>query len=72
MISDPQLKKLGTMMSRAGITDRTQRLNYCIELIGRPITTSKALTMAEASLVIDTLTAAETEPHGENPDGGTA
>lgn len=69
MISDPQLKKLGTMMTRARITDRQARLDYCIELIQRPITTSKALTQAEAHMVIESLEAAEADSHNENPEG---
>lgn len=65
---NPQ-SKLGKAMfaalGEAGITDKTDRLDFCSATIGRTVTTSKELTDADASLIIDAcqaLIAAEADP----------
>lgn len=68
-ISDPQLKKIMTLMNRAGIVEREERLAYCASIAGRPLESSKDLTQAEAGTVIETLEAGLDEPHDE---GGPA
>ncbi len=57
MVTDAQMKALHASFNDAGITDRDLRLDYASNLIGRPLATSKELTAAEASRVIDALKA---------------
>lgn len=52
----PQLAKLGAAFSAVGITDKTERRDYCIAVINRPIDSAADMTKAEASKVIDALT----------------
>lgn len=54
-ITDAQLKKLHTVMGEHGLTDRDTGLAYIGNVIGRDINSSKDLTKAEASRVIDLL-----------------
>ena len=54
-ITDAQMKMLHASFNEAGITDRDQRLAYCANLIERQVESSKDLTKAEASRVIDAL-----------------
>lgn len=54
-ITDAQMKALHASFNDAGITDREVRLDYCRNLIGREVESSKDLTKAEASRVIDAL-----------------
>ena len=56
-ITGPQSKALHASFNDLGITDRTMRLDYCRNLIGRDIESSNDLTKAEASAVIDALKA---------------
>lgn len=57
-INEAQLKKIMAGFNELGITDRDNRLTYCIDAIGgRKITSSKDLTKAEAVKVIDAQTA---------------
>lgn len=56
-ITDAQMKALHASFGDVGITDREQRLDYCRNLIGREIESSKDLTRAEASQVLDALKA---------------
>lgn len=53
--TDEQMKAMHAAFTSVGITDRDARLAYCCNLIGRSITSSKDLTKAEASQVIDAL-----------------
>lgn len=56
-ITPAQLKLLLIRFRERGFTDqqRQERLDYCIGLIGRQITSSKELTSNEASRIIDSL-----------------
>jgi hypothetical protein len=54
-ITDAQMRMLHASFNEAGITDRDVRLTYCRNLIGRDVESSKDLTKAEASRVIDAL-----------------
>ena len=54
-ITKAQSAALHASFGDAGITDRAARLAYCHNLIKRPIESSKDLTKAEASRVIDAL-----------------
>lgn len=55
VITGAQMTKLQTLFSKAGIAERVDRLAHVSELIGRPVESSKELTKAEASKVIDDL-----------------
>lgn len=54
-ISDDQLTMLGTQFSQLGITERNERLEYAADKVGRRLASSKELTKAEASKLIDEL-----------------
>lgn len=54
-VTDAQLAAIHAAFGDVGLTDRDARLDYCCNLIGRSITSSKDLTKAEASQVIDAL-----------------
>ena len=64
-ITAPQSKALHASFNDLGITDRTMRLDYCRNLIGRDIESSNDLTKAEASAVIDALKADAEQPAEE-------
>jgi hypothetical protein len=64
-VTDKQLGLIGTLMTKAEITDRDQRLRWVSDVIGREVESSKKLTKAEASKVIDELQK-EVEPD-DNP-----
>ena len=53
-----QLQKLAILMGEAGINDRDDRLAYVAQSVGRPVASSKELTKAEASRVIEALSKA--------------
>jgi hypothetical protein len=55
MVTSFQLTKLGVMFTKAGITDRTERLAAVANMIGHQVTSSKELTIEEASTVIEML-----------------
>lgn len=57
LIRPNQLKKLVILLREAGFggDDRQARLDYCSAAVGRPITSSKELTVGEATRVIDSL-----------------
>lgn len=54
-ITDAQLRKLHATFRDAGMTAKEDRLAWCVEVVGRPLTTSKDLTKDEASAVINKL-----------------
>lgn len=60
-ITPAQLKKLHVLLKEYGIVDRDAGLAYYADTIGREVESSKAMTKAEASKVIDRL---ERELHG--------
>lgn len=65
-ITPAQLTKLHTTFSAVGWFDRDDRLRAASTIAGRPIATSKDLTLAEASNLIDTLErlTEQTDPAG--------
>lgn len=67
-ITDPQMAKMHACFNDVGITERDDRLAYAAEVIGRDITTSKELTVGEASAVIEALVA---DASGEPRDDGS-
>lgn len=70
LLTSAQLKKLATVFSHVGVTERSDRLSLSSALISREITTASELTKDEASLLIDLLEAAErSENTGEVIDG---
>lgn len=62
MITKAQLSKLQIGLKDAGITDRQDGLDFYHGVIGREVTSSKELTKAEASKVIDSLEAPPSDP----------
>lgn len=54
-ITPDQLKKLHTVLTKEGLTDRTLALEWLGQQINRPLETSKDLSKAEASSIIDFL-----------------
>lgn len=54
-VSPQQLKLLAIRFRDHGIDDRQARIDFCAQIIGRALTSSKELTKAEASDVIDQL-----------------
>jgi hypothetical protein len=62
LITARQTGALHAAFNEAGMSDRDVRLNYCRKLIGRDIESSKDLTRAEASKVLDALKADAAEP----------
>lgn len=54
-ITDAQITKLAICFRELGITDRTDRVRFLCDAIGRNIESSKEMTKAEASHVIDRL-----------------
>lgn len=69
MISEPQSKKLHTILGKAGHTDREAKLAYCTAAIGRDITSSNDLTFREAAQIISSIENALSEGYDE---GGPA
>lgn len=65
-VSPAQVKAMQTLFGQAGMRERQARLDYAAAVTGREdLTSSKDLTAAEASEVIDSLKAALDEPTGE-------
>lgn len=65
-ITAPQLRKLHAVMGENGLGDREEGLRYLSRVVGREVTTSKALTKQEASEVIDALENVPDEPPVED------
>lgn len=61
-ITAKQLKMVGALFTKAGITNRDDRLSYASEVAGRTLGSSKELTKAEASKLIDELQTLEAAP----------
>jgi hypothetical protein len=57
--TDAQSKKLAIELKEAGLTERERAHQYVVRVIGRPIESTKELTEAEASQVIEELVAAK-------------
>jgi hypothetical protein len=55
LITGPQLAKLNILLTEAGIKDRDEKLQRVSQIVGRQIGSSKELTKAEASKVIEAL-----------------
>ncbi|MFI5839422.1 ERF family protein [Catenuloplanes sp. NPDC051500] len=55
MINTEQSKKLHALFRDADLGDRDAALAYCAEAVGREVSSTKELTLAEASAVIDRL-----------------
>jgi len=58
-ITEPQTKKLMALFNALEVTERDDRMALCTSLAGRPLASSKDLTKAEASHIIDRLSAVE-------------
>ncbi len=54
-ITQPQVKKLHTVFTQIGWTDRDDRLRAASAIVGRQLPSSTNLTVAEAKVLIDTL-----------------
>lgn len=66
LVSKAQLGMMLAIMGKVGIHDRNIRLQFVRDLIDRPIDSSKDLTKAEASKVIDKLKEMEQEEAGDD------
>jgi hypothetical protein len=55
LITGPQLAKVNILLTNAGLTARDEKLQRVSEIVGRQIASSKELTKAEASAVIEAL-----------------
>ena len=72
-ISDAQLKAVNAGLTSLGITDREVKLATVSQVIDREISSSKELTQAEASTVLDWIKHEEqNQPEPTLPDGGAA
>ncbi len=69
-ITEGQMKMLHASFNEVGITDRDQRLAYCTNLIRRDIESSKDLSKAEASVVIEALAADRAAQEGDGETDG--
>ena len=54
-VTDAQLRNIGRLFGALGVTERTQRLEYTSAVVNRAVGSSKELTKAEASKLIDLL-----------------
>lgn len=54
-VTPEQIRKMGTVMGKLGMTDRDSALAYVADIVGRAVESRNDLTKAEASLVIDAL-----------------
>lgn len=62
LVTVPQLQKLVVSLNEAGIGDRGEKLEIVQLFTGRPMESSKEMTMAEARVVIDAIDRALTNP----------
>ena len=63
-----QMKALHAALNEQGLGERDAGLEYLSEVVGRTLTTSKELTVAEASRCIDLLKAVNEDPFREPPE----
>lgn len=68
VITDKQMRMVGALMRERGITDRQERLDWVIGVIGRDVQSSSELTKSEASDVIGALKADTTQEREPHPD----
>lgn len=66
LVTPAQLKALHTAFSTLGAVDRDSRLAFAVEVVGRDLESSKDLTKAEASRVLDAIKADLSEPPAED------
>ncbi len=73
-VTDAQLRMLGVLCTRAGLTDRADAIELVAAVIGRPVASRSELTRGEASRVIEHLSDLvgppdEPPPAGDGPGG---
>lgn len=54
-VTEAQIRKMAVCFREQGISDREDRIRYICDVVGREVSSSKELTKAEASQVIDAL-----------------
>jgi hypothetical protein len=54
-VSEPQLKMMGALFTKSGVTDRTERLTIVAGIVDRDVESAKDLSSEEASKVINSL-----------------
>jgi len=54
-VSEPQLKMMGALFTKSGVTDRTERLTIVAGIVDRDVESAKDLSSEEASKVISSL-----------------
>lgn len=67
LITDAQMRKMRALLTTVGMKDRDSILEYVRGVVGHDIESSKALTKAEASNVIDSLAALELSRSAPEP-----
>ncbi|MCD2263265.1 recombination protein RecT [Dietzia aurantiaca] len=65
MVTDAQLKKMHAQLSEIGVTDDEGRHRELSQIVGRQIVSARDLSIDEASVVIEALTAATSEGGGQ-------
>ncbi len=55
MATEAQLRNIGRLFDKLGVSDRSERLSYVSAVVNRPVASSKELSVHEASAVIDRL-----------------
>jgi hypothetical protein len=66
-ITDAQMSKMHASFNELGITDKEQRLAYTVDVIGREVASSKELSKAEASRLLDRLQHDIEQPFPKEP-----
>lgn len=67
VITKAQLTKLAILLGEAGMPDRQSRLAYVVDVLDRPVESSKDLSRAEGTKVIETLIAQAEGPFPNEP-----
>jgi hypothetical protein len=67
-VTDAQLAKMHASFNELGITDREQRLAYTGDVLGHDVTSSKELSKADASKLIERLTADIEQPFPDHDE----
>lgn len=65
MITDPQLRKLHTLLTREKIVDHDAKLQYCTDALGVEVASTKDLTFAQANKLMNKLDGITPEPTSE-------